>query len=256
MKWNLTGTESQQRVIRDAFARIHFPFDRLTLPGTPELGWRDLNSGAYGMAKLSPGVYHFDEPIDFARAHGDNLHDGDKPDTLEGEVDGRRFIMGVIYPMSGRIYLDVRLERYPEMAAATLGAEIAHAVDFFLPMNDDMRNELLRLWNVPNTTWWEVHDYGSEYFRLGGEAFMHEFVAAYTDINFGSKASFAHDIGVEPADVWRILGIRRTDLPDEPTPVVSYGKSAVFHRPDHYEKRPGKPVSDRTGMRPCKVCKP
>lgn len=205
--WNLTGTENQQKIVRNAFSRIKFPFERLTLPGKPECGWRDLNSGMYGK------VY---DP-EMARQHGDNTHDGDTPDAVEGELEGRRFIMGVIYPMSGRIYLDVRLEQYPEMAHATLGAEIAHAVDFFLPMTDDMRNELLRLWNVPDTTWWERFDYGTEYFRLGGEAFMHEFVAAYSDINFGNKSSFAHDIGVEAEDVRRVLGIQRTDYV-EPLP--------------------------------------
>ncbi|HEV2123200.1 MAG TPA: hypothetical protein VGW38_10550, partial [Chloroflexota bacterium] len=197
MRWHLTGTASQQAIAREAFERIKFPFGRLTqLPGTPELGWRDLNSGQYAIAAE-----------DKARGHEGHHPGEDKADTLEGEVMGRRWIMGIIYTMSGRIYLDVRLERHPELAMAVVAAEIAHAVDFFLPMNDDQRNELLRLWGRPGTTWWEVFDYGSEYFRLGGEAFMHEFVAAYTDLNFGDKSSFLHDAGVEPADVRRILGI-------------------------------------------------
>lgn len=253
--WNITGNLNQQRIIRESFDRIKFPFYRLKLPGTPELGWRDLNTGHYSAEKV--------------RAHGDNLHDGDKPDTLEGEVEGRRFIMGVIYPMSGRIFLDVRLEKYPEVAAATLGAEIAHAVDYFLPMTDDMRNELLRLWNKPGTTWWEVRDYGAEYYTLGGEAFMHEFVQAYSDIPFGDKSSFSHDAGVEPADVRRILGIERTDyVPPAPPPpppppkveVAVYGRSKIYHKPDRsvhptYTTSP-RLVTSTTGLRPCKVCKP
>src|SRR5688500_3329276 len=97
--WKLTGTVNQQNIVNWAFSRIKFPFERLTLPGTPELGWRDLNTGMYAAEK--------------AKFHGDNLHDGDKPDTLEGEINGKRWIMGVIYPMSGRIYLDIRLEKYP-----------------------------------------------------------------------------------------------------------------------------------------------
>jgi hypothetical protein len=249
-RWTITGTTRQQEIAREAFARIKFPFDRLTrLPGRPELGWRDLNSGSYAVAAEEKARHH--------EGHHDTE---DKPDALEGEVDGRRWVMGVIYTQSGRIYLDVRLERSPELAMAVVGAEIAHAVDFFLPMTDAMRGELLRLWGKPGTTWWEVADYGSEYFRLGGEAFMGEFVKAYSDLPFDSTP-FLHDAGVEPADVRRILGIERTDYaPPAPPPVprpvaVTYGKSKVYHKPTHYP-RAGKPVNDLTGLKPCKVCKP
>lgn len=256
MKWNITGTPNQQAVIRRAFDLIKFPFDRLTIPGTqpPELGWRDLNNGAYGSVSSE---------AEKGRMHGDNMHDGDKPDTLEGELEGRRWIMGVIYPGSGRIFLDLRLEAYPNMAAATLGAEIAHAVDFFLPMTDAMRDELMRLWNVPNTTWWEVYDYGNEYYRLGGEAFMHEFVAAYTDIDFGSKSSFTHDHGVEAADIWRVLGIKRTDyvepVPEKPKVQYVYypkAKSKIYHEPGHYPRKAGTLIEEPTalGYRLCKTC--
>lgn len=223
MRWNLTGTENQQRIMREGFGYLHFPFDRLTqLPGTPELGWRDLNSGHYAELARSlgfePGEDARVEP-DLVHRHGDNHHDGDRPDPLHGVIDGKRWVMGIIYTQSGRIYIDVDCESRPELAWAVLGAEIAHAVDFFLPMTDAQRNELLRLWAKPNTTWWEVFDYGSEYYRLGGEAFMHEFVAAYSDLDFGDKSSFLHDAGVEPADVRRILGIERTDAsPAAPEP--------------------------------------
>lgn len=242
-RWYLTGSESQKAIAREAFNRIHFPFARLSqLPGQPELGWRDLNSGAYAIAAED-------------QARGHSGHHEDRPDPLVGEVEGRRWVMGVIYTLSGRIYLDTRLEQYPELAMAVVAAEIAHAVDFFLPMNDGQRDELLRLWGKPGTTWWEVVDYGAEYFRLGGEAFMHEFVAAYSDLDFGDKSPFLHDSGVEPADVRRILGIERTDAP----PTIAYkhfpGGEDIYHRLTHYPGR-GEAVFDLTGFRPCKVCKP
>lgn len=243
--WKLTGTPSQMTLATMAFARIKFPFDRMTqFPGQPELGWADLNSRSHG---------------EMARAHGIDKHDGDKADSLEGEINGRRWVMGLIYTQSGRIYIDTRLEQYPELAMAVIGAEVAHAVDFFLPMTDAMRNELLRLWNVPGTTWWEVVDYGDEYFRLGGEAFMHEFVAAYTDLDFGDKSAFAHDANVEPADVRRVLGLERTDYVPPPPPVrfVRYGRSLIYHLPTHYPTKTNSiPVEGTAGLRPCRQCKP
>lgn len=242
MRWVLTGTENQKRIAAGAFDRIYFPFDQLAqLPGTPELGWRDLNSGAF-------------------RIHGDHAHDTgetgeDRADPLVGEIEGRKWVMGIIYTQSGRIYLDYKLEADPELAQAVVAAEIAHAVDFFLPMTDAQRNELLELWGVPGTTWWEKFDYGAEYFTLGGEAFMHEFVTAYTDLNFGDKSSFAHDAGVEPEDVRRIVGIGRTD---EPLPFVNYGTSNVYHKVTHRVRSKYAPQYLMTldGFRPCKVCKP
>ena len=246
-RWTLTGTDAQREIAALALAEIKFPWEKLTaLPGSPELGWRDLNPGMGGLGMVA------DEP-----RHHEGHHPAgeDRPDSLEGEIDGRRWTMGVIYTMSGRIYIDVRLESQPEAAMAVIGAEIAHAVDFFLPMTDDQRNELLRLWNQPGTTWWEVYDYGDEYFRIGGEAFMHEFVAAYTDLDFGDKSPFLHDAGVEPVDVQRILGIERIDA-KPPVLLKRFPPSMVYHRASHYPSKVGVTVGDTAGMRPCKVCKP
>lgn len=262
LRWRLTGTSGQIAIAQRAFEHIKFPFERLAqLPGTPELGWRDLNSGSYAIAA---------EGEDRGRAHEGHDDDGkDRPDPLVGELEGRRWTMGVIYTLSGRIYLDIRLEPYPELAMAVVAAEIAHAVDFFLPMTDNQRNELLRLWGRPGTTWWERFDYGAEYFSLGGEAFMHEFVAAYTDLHFGDKSSFLHDAGVEPADIRRVLGIERTDAtpPAQPAPMPAPGPDLskfkhfpggpdIYHRLEHYGPNRGVPVTTLEGFRPCRVCRP
>ena len=249
IRWTLTGTATQQAIAREAFVRIKFPFDRLTvLPGTPELGWRDLNPGM-AMAVSLRGAHapeHEEE-----RSHGDNHHDGDKPHKIEVVLaDGRHFTLGLIYIVSGRIYIDVRLTSHPDVAMQTIGAELAHAVDLFLPMTDAQRNELLRLWGVGGT-WWEVQDYGAEYFTLGGEAFMGEFVKAYSDMPFDQSA-FLHDSGVEPADVRRVLGIERTDA----VQFIRYGTSKVYHKPAHRFRGTPTTITDITGLRPCKVCKP
>ncbi len=240
MIWTLTGTPSQQAIARQAFDRILFPLYRLTIPGSPELGWADLNTAAAVRA------------VDVPRSH-EEPHGEDRPDALTGvDGQGRRWTMGLIYTESGNIYIDTRLEADPEGAMAVIAAELAHAVDFFLPMTDKMRGEFLRLWGR-GASWWETHDYSTEYFTLGGEAFMHEFVAAFTDLNFGDKSAFANDVGVEPRDVYRILGIKQTGL--VPGPFVTYGKSKVYHRPGHYTKM-GTLVTNLTAYRPCRVCRP
>lgn len=242
MRWNLTGTEAQKAIAAEAFRRIKFDFVLLTqLPGVPELGWDNLNAGAYARAVANA--------VEHAKAHGANTHGKDLPHPLirKGE-DGRSFTLGLIYTRSGRIYLDVSLESDPDLAMEVLGMEAFHAVDIFLPMTDDQRNELLRRW-AKGGTWWEVSDYSREYFQLGGEAFMYEGLGAYSDFDLGPNP-FLHNEGVGPEDVRRILGIPRTDAP------VTFGKSKVYHKVDHYERKVGKPVLSVAGLRPCRVCKP
>lgn len=254
--WKITGTPQQQSILMSAMEAIKFPFERLTqFPGSPEMGWRDLNPGMPMDVRFSGAFPPEAEP---ARSHGDHDHGhGDKPHAIELVLaDGRHFTLALIYTVSGRIYLDIRLEAHPDLAMQSVGAEVAHAVDFFLPMTDDMRNELLRLWGVGGT-WWEVQDYGAEYYTLGGEAFMGEFVKAYSDMPFDQSA-FLHDSGVEPEDIRRVLGIERTDKPM--TVVVSYNKSKIYHRTSHYPSKHPKGAqwwpSPPAGYRACKVCKP
>lgn len=271
IRWNLTGTENQRAIARRAFEQhLFFPQEALTaLPGTPELGWADLNNGTFALAAKTDG----------ARAHeGHHPGDEDKPDALEGFDElGRRQIHGLIYTQSGRIYIDVSLESKPLTAMGTIIREFAHAVDFFLPMTDAQREELMRLWNVAGTTWWEVFSYGDEYFRLGGEAWMDEFGKAYSSgLDFGNTP-FIHDAGVEAADVYRILGINRTDYvapapdptptptppvvePEQPISPSSFkhfpGGKDIYHKLTHYPKKPGVPLETFEGFDPCKVCRP
>lgn len=240
--WRLSGTERQKEITLEAFHRIKFPFEKLKLPGEPELGWRDLNgSDDWWMAKGS------------IRAHGDDHHH-EQPEPLAGEIDGRKWIMGVFFPGSARVFIDVALEQHPELAMAVVGAEIAHAVDEFLPMTEAQRGAIMALWHKDGDdghTWWEKVDYNAEYYTLGGEAFMHEFVSAYSDLPFGDKSAFGHhDAGVEPADIHRILKIDPTDK------LKRFKDSKVYHRPSHYPKKPGLPVTGTYGLVPCKVCKP
>lgn len=268
--WTLTGTESQQRIIREADAHIFFPSERLALPGSPELGWRDLNPGM-AMAVDLRGARPAE--LEESRAH-EGHHGEDKAHPLEVILkDGRRFTLGLIYTVSGRIFLDVRLERNPELAMQVFGMEFFHAVDIFMPMTDAQRNELMQLWGKGGS-WWEVSSYSDEYFRLGGEAWMYEGLGAYSDFDLGPNP-FMHDAGVEPEDVWRILGIMRTDyVPPappppppvpEPEPATGFvhfpGGPDIYHKPTHRfgrrgAQRSGEPLYSLEGFRPCKVCKP
>jgi len=248
--WNITGSPEQIRIVSEALDEIKFPFERLTLPGIPELGWRNLNSG--------PDAFLFKQG-EFHLPHPPGAHDnGDEPHLIEGEFEGRRYTLGVFYTRSATIYIDNALVAYPAAAKATIAAEIAHAVDYFLPLTDTQRDTFIRLLNngQPNAnTWWEVSDYSAEYFTLAGECFMFLFCRGYSDIPFGSVESFeVKGENITPAQVRGVIGIQRTDFfPTQPV-YYSFGKSKIYHLASHYEKRHGKPIFNLEKFRACKIC--
>lgn len=242
--WTITGTEAQQAILRDALSRIKFPLERLDIPGFPEMGWADLNSG-------------------WLRLHDDYAHDtaahpdGDKPEPLLGTVDGRRYVMGVFYPGSARIYVDNALDKYPEIAVSVVAAEIGHAVDEFLPLGDEQRAAIIARLHPDGPdehTWWEKSDYSAEYYSLVGETFMILFTRGYSDIAFGDTSAFVHTgADLTPEEIRALVGVERTDA----TPFYRYGKSEVYHEPGHKAaKRAPTLVTDLSGLRPCRVCKP
>jgi len=266
--WRYTGTASQIAMAKEAVARIKYPWPTLArITWHPELGWRDLNS------RYLEGE---------ARAHGKFEGEEGQPEPLNGELEGRRFTYAVFYPGSGRIYIDYRLERYPALAHASVSAELAHAVDEFLPLRDAQRDEIIRLLGgTPGVmTWWEKHSYSTEYWGLAGEMFMPLFTNAYSDIPFGDVSGFSHDPNkVHPDDLIRVIGVQRTDWvaptppapPPPPEPIIEpeaviepvpepprflrYGKSKVYHSPAHYpNKKNGVPVETVDGLRRCKRC--
>lgn len=262
--WRLTGTMAQQAIVSDAFSKIHFPFGKLGV-GNPELGWRDLN-----------GQRGFRHHSDVNRVHEEVV------EPLNGDLEGRRWVMGVFYPGTGKIYLDVRLEKYPKVAHAVVSAEIAHAVDEFLPLNNAQRGEIISLLHPEGPdhhTWWERHDYSAEYYSLVGEEFMRLFTEAYSDIPFGNSSSFVHGaVKVDPAKIREVIGVGRTDKPtpkpapkdppkDEPAPAPELKPSRfkqfpggenpdIYHKRSHYGPGRGETLNTFEGYRPCKVCKP
>lgn len=270
LKWQLTGTANQIAIAQEALNRIHFPWKLLQLPGVPELGWRDLNRRA-----ANPVVQQLRKQQINGRHHEGETHA--LPEPLYGHIDGRRWVMGVFYPGSGRIYIDIRLEQYPEIAHSVVSAEIAHAVDEFLPLTDQQRTEIMKALHgghMDHHTWWEKVNYSTEYFSLIGETFMILFTKAYSDIPFGDVSSFVHTgHNMTAEQIRKIIGIERTDakqpepevapappsVPDDtPVDFVHYPKSGkdIFHKPTHKYKYPGTPLYNLEGFRACKVCKP
>lgn len=257
-KFNLTGTDQQQAIVKEALDTIYFPWDRLKFPTEPvEIGWRDLNHG---------------ETLNMVADPKARFHQGG---TI-GIINGRKWTMGVMYPSSGRIYIDLQMVNFPQLAKTTVSAEIAHNVDYFLVradggigMTDKQRDEIMALMHGGNYadhghSWWEKFDYGTEYFTLVGESFMQAFTLAYSDMPFDNTSDFTHSITKEQVPALRkILGIERTDyipLPEpRPEPVATYKTfppSTIYHRLTHYPTRKGKTVTNLTGLKPCKICKP
>lgn len=229
--WKISGTTSQQTIILTALGKIKFPFDRMRLPAQAEIGWDDLNAES-------------------ARA--------DAGEPLVGRLKGRKYILGLFYPSTGSIYIDVGLENEPEIAESVVSAEVAHAVDEYLPLSDAQRGKLMALVHpvgADSHSWWEKSDYEAEYYSLVGESFMIMFTRAYSDVPFGNAADFVHPCDkVAPADIRAAIGIERTDAAAQ---FVRFPGSKVYHKRSHYPAKANAiPVTSVAGLRPCKVCKP
>lgn len=216
--FSLQGTERQIQIVKEALDKIKFPWERLKAPrGTFIIGWANLNTGRLAK-RLRENDPHYKK------------HEGDHPgtdldvDPFEGEIGGKKYIMGVFYPSTGNIYIDNHLVYYPTEAQSTVSAEIAHLVDFFLPLTNKMKRDIWVLMHngdpTPHghTDWWEKSDYGAEYFSLVGESFMQAFTLAYSDMPFNAS-NFVHKITKAQAPALRqIIGIERTDFTAAPQP--------------------------------------
>ena len=282
--FELKGTVDQNQIVVEALDRIKFPFQRLAFPnGFAIIGWANLNGQTASVGEM-PSRQH-------GGSHAPHGVDSDA-EAIEGEIEGRKYILGVFYPHNGNIYIDNALVNYPAVAQGTVSAEIAHAVDYFLPLTDAMKTDLSTLVHGGDATdhghsWWERVSYGSEYFTLVGETFMHMFTLAYSDMELSTEGWAHKPTKAMAADIRRILGIERTDyVPPAPTPepvplpeptqeppppvqpkptpeppkpepkqdFVYFGKSKIYHLPKHYPKKSGKTLSDTAGFRACKVC--
>lgn len=239
----LEGTPAQQAIVAACFdpaspAFIRFPWAKLSPPAKPiPIGWQDLNAAG--------------QRFDHHRAH-----------TVVREIEGREWTAGVFWT-DGRIYIDYRCETNPALAREVVSAELAHSVDFFLPLTDAQKKDLMFLWHggyFDDHTWWEKADYGGEYAQLGGEAFMAAFTLAWSDMK-PDDSQFTHR--PLPADSPRVRAIVGVDG----IAVVRIGNRPKYHRPTCLFVRAARALSHRTaeldleqalalGLVGCRRCRP
>lgn len=235
-KFSLEGTPEQQEIVKSSLDKIFFPWEKLTFPNQyAVIGWDNLNA----VALAGPDI---------------KKHEG----AIHGYLEGRKYTLGIMYPHNGFMYIDNSLVKYPDVARSTVSAEIAHDVDYFLPLTEVQRKSIMELVHplgADNHTWWEKIDYGNEYYTLVGEAFMQIFTTAYSDIDFGNTSDFSHSITKDQAAAVRqIIGIERTD--GAAIQYETFPPSKIYHKLTHFTKREGKTITDTTGLKPCKICKP
>lgn len=222
--WVLRGTETQNAILRPVFqsgsaSYVAFPWERIrsaqALPRFPvPISWDDLNDGTFGEREAKPGVMvadaGFRRPLNPHLVRGEEEgHTISRPSDWFGETKGRFMTAGVFWT-DGRIKIDIRLEGKPDNAREVLSAEIAHAVDYGLPLSEAQKTAIMRLFHGGGTdahTWWERIDYSSEYYTLVGESWMALFTHSFSNMEpwqdpFEHKSARAMAL-----DVHRILGI-------------------------------------------------
>lgn len=258
--YELQGTSEQISILAPCFisgevAFIRFPWDVLNPPHRPiPIGWMDLNAAfivdlrnvpAYETEpRKTPGHVHLTDSA------------GNVGHAVLRLIDGRRWIAGVFWS-DGRIYVDTRCG--PDLAREVVSAELAHSVDYFLPLLDDQKAALMALWHpTPDEhTWWEKEDYGAEYYDLGGETFMAAFTLAYSNM-VPDQTAWIHQATKEQAPAIRtILGVGT-----EGSSYLRIGRGRRYHRKDCWVVRLAQmlnrdiqPYNDGT-LTPCRICKP
>ena len=210
----LHGTETQLTIIRPCFnslspSFIRFPWERLSPPAKLiSIGWADLNAEYAVTMRLLPAYETNPRRIPGHLHTQDGL--GNEGHLLPRCIEGRWWIAGIFWT-DGRIYVDARCEAQPDLAREVVAAEVAHSVDYFLPLSDTQKKALMELWHPGGKdphTWWEIQDYGAEYYTLGGEAFMAAFTLAYAPGIDPDQSSFTHATTHEQsAAVRQILGV-------------------------------------------------
>lgn len=226
--YDLQGSEAQVAILAPCFDPtspyfIRFPWFALNQrpPGAIPIGWTNLNA-TYSGAMHAHGVHKRAGDLG-ANAIPGHVDMKDK-DGREGHGiirrthEGRWFIAGVFWT-DGRIQIDTRCEAEPELAREVMSAELAHSVDYFLPLSDDQKGALAAMLHPEGGdehTWWETHDYAAEYYDLVGETFMALFTFAYAPAIEPYQDAFTHKANRGQAEKVRvILGVPEY-LPEAP----------------------------------------
>lgn len=225
--WLLRGTATQNATLQPVFepaaqSFIAFPWERITkLRSIPVvISWDDLNDGTLNRRSSKRKRIAGREPLH------DHVHDeeGNEGHTIQRPLRGRLIIAGVFWT-DGRIKLDIRLEAEPEKAREVLSAEMAHAVDYGLPLTTAHKiaiTTLLHPGGADEHTWWEREDYGSEYYTLVGESWMALFTHSYSKMD-PWQIPFAHKSTKSMASaVHTILGIEPSSKGEDDMPQGQY----------------------------------
>jgi hypothetical protein len=264
MTWTLHGTPNQQRVVGDALASCDFPFERLAPQLRSEAGrdsipveWADLSR--YAAKPETEGAH--------VHVH---VHQGD--DTghpIVRDVGGRARVLGLAW-YSGKVTLDISLERDERLAHEVLLAEGAHMVDFFY-ITDQQRRAVVNALHhdqLPDNhpiidgqplgldghecAWFDVGPYG----MWVGEAMMEAFIEAFSPV--AVTIQLGHPVSpVQAAYIRRVL---------LGPPLVGTRGGVAYHRPRCPFIRPTWLLADhdwphpldaqRDGRRACRVCRP
>ncbi len=224
-KWVLKGTKTQNAILLPVFkpgspSYIAFPWERIdALPRFPvPISWDDLNDGTFGEREAREGLIIADagerRPLNPHLVCGDEEgHAISRPSYWFGEPQGRFMTAGVFWS-DGRIKIDVRLKGKPDSAREVLSAEIAHAVDYGLPLSDAQKSAIMRLFHgsgADTHTWWEREDYSAEYTTLVGESWMALFTHAYSAMEPWQDPFVHKSARTMASEVYRILGIAPVD---------------------------------------------
>jgi len=195
---------------------IAFPWERIdALPRFPvPISWDDLNDGTFGEHEAKEDLIVADagerRPLNPHLVRGDEEgHAISRPSDWFGEPRERFMTAGVFWT-DGRIKIDIRLESRPDSAREVLSAEIAHAVDYGLPLFELHKAAIMRLFHVGGAdahTWWEREEYSSEYYTLVGESWMALFTHSYSNMEPWQDPFVHKSVRAMVPEVHRILGI-------------------------------------------------
>jgi hypothetical protein len=181
MVWQLQGSPNQQAIVAAALDRCTFPFDVMRPGLRTKMGresipveWADLSH--------------------YAAALGQEAHPHVHGDTDEAHIVATRSrVLGLAW-YSGKVTLDLSLERDPTLAGEVFLSEGAHMLDFFWFTNEHRA----AIWNALHLSHERIEadthvgdgadlGHGHSWFDIGeyrtwvGEAWMGLFTLAYSD---------------------------------------------------------------------------
>lgn len=280
--FELLGTPAQQDIAEAALERCDFPFRVLAPKLKADTGreaipieWADLSRWARSSAQVAMvdgDLEHPDHPHHhvpeiatdlelrqptavpevFTHSHA-HVHVEADGDRAHG-IAYRERTLGLAW-YSGKVSLDLSLERTPELAIEVLLAEGAHMVDFFY-MTDADREAVFDAFHATDAEhghgWFEETG-NHNYWAMVGEAFMAGFIKAFAPSVPVTLGGFEH----APLE-HTPRRIREQLLGGGPVFATKTGRT--FHDAHRGVKRsrtwPGRRIAMADGLAPCGVCRP